>query len=425
MKKLTYIVVILIILFFVIVYISVNSNTKKNEVSVLVNIDNVDTFNFKNHDSVFVAASYLYQANELKTIMQGEHYRKAWATPIKAPIVFLDTLGGGSEIIDVGGGKQTKSLKLKSKNGFIYTLRSINKNPDPLIPDFLKTLGLDDIIVDGISAQHPYAAIPIAYLSKALGLLHTHPKVVFLPKQRVLGKYNNQFGNKIFLLEYEIKGKQNWTHYKNVNDIIDTDHLIEFKNIKNNRLKIDKELLIKQRLFDLIIGDWDRHAKQWGWAITNIENQLTAIPIATDRDNAFFDAEGIIPSIISQPLLVKEMRSFKKEIDYMPGLVQPFDRYFLIHTDVDIFTKQAKLLKSQLTDDIIEHAINTWPKKIKDIDGETIKNKIKCRRSDILDYAIMFKNTIDDEGFFEDWPLKGCEDLKIDDDLKKCFDCVQ
>ena len=425
MKKAVYTILILMTLFLIIVYLSVNSNNNKNEVSVLLNIDNINTFNFKNHDSVLVTASYIYEASKLKTFMQGEHYRKAWATPIKAPIVFLDTLNGGTKIIDVGGGKQTKSLKLKSKNGTIYTLRSINKNPDPLIPEFVKTLGLENIVIDGISAQHPYAAIPIANLSTALGLLHTHPKVVFIPKQESLGKYNNTFGNKIFLLEYEIKGKQNWTTYKNVEEIIDTDHLIELKNDKKNRLKINKELLIKQRLLDLIIGDWDRHAKQWGWAIINKKHNLVAIPIATDRDNAFFETDGIIPSIISQPLLVKEMRSFKKEIDYMPGLVQPFDRYFLINTDVDIFKKQAELLKVQLTDGIIENALHTWPKEIQNIDAEAIKNKIKSRRNDILDYAISFKKTIDDKGSFEDWPLKGCEDLDIDDSLKNCFDCIQ
>ena len=424
MKKLIYILLLIITLFLIFTYISVNYTGNKKAVSVLVNIDNIDTFNFKKHDSVVVAASLLYRANEFKTFMQGEHYREAWSTPIKVPIVFLDTLYGGSKIIDVGGGKQTKSLKLKSKNGIIYTLRSINKNPAPLIPDFIKNLGLENIIIDGISAQHPYAAIPVSHLSKHLNLLHTHPKIVFVPKQDFLGKYNMQYGNKIFMLEYETKGKVNWTHKKNVLEIIDTDNLIELKNIKKDSLTIDEASLVKHRLFDFIIGDWDRHAKQWGWVIINEENNLKAIPLAGDRDNAFFDIDGVIPSMISHPNIVKELRSFEKDIDYLPGLVQPFDRYFLIRTDIEVFLKQANIINTELTDDLIDEALSKWPDSIRKINGKEIREKIISRRSYIFDYAISFKNTIDKQGVNNIWPLKGCEDLEINEHLKICFECL-
>ena len=43
----------------------------------------------EDYDSVLVAASTLYEGNGVKTIMQGEQYRKAWSTPVKVPILFL------------------------------------------------------------------------------------------------------------------------------------------------------------------------------------------------------------------------------------------------------------------------------------------------------------------------------------------------
>ncbi|ULC58438.1 hypothetical protein MBM09_10945 [Flaviramulus sp. BrNp1-15] len=424
MKKLIYILLSLIVLFLIATYISLNSNNKKG-ISVLINIDNADSFDFKKQDSVLVAASLLYEANEFKTLMQGEHYREAWATPIKVPIIFLDTLFGGSKIIDIGGGKQTKSLKLESKNGIIYTLRSINKNPEPLIPEFIKKLGLENIIVDGISAQHPYAAIPVSYLADSIGLLHTSPKVVFLPKQNILGKYNDLYGNKIFMLEYETKGKVNWTRYKNAQKIIDTDNLIELKNLKKDSLSIDKSLFIRNRLFDLIIGDWDRHAKQWGWVLINKKNKSKAIPLAGDRDNAFFDIGGIIPSIISNPSIIKELQAFEKDIDYMPGLVQPFDKYFLHNTDIEVFLEQAEILKTKLSDDLIDQALFKWPEDIRKLNGNEIREKIISRRNKIVTYAKNFKNIIDEAENYEIWPLKGCQDIEINEDLKKCFECIK
>lgn len=424
MKKIIYSLIIVILLAIIGIYISLNYGAKKQTISVLIDIDNVNDFNFKANDSVLVAASFIYDANSFKNFMQGEHYRDAWSTPIKVPVVFLDTLYGGSEIVDVGGGKQTKSLELKAGNGIIYTLRSINKNPKPLIPEFVKTLGLENIIIDGISAQHPYGAIPVAYLAESVGLLHTNPKIVFLPKQKQLASYNTEFGNKLFLLEYENKNKYNWTHYNNVTEIIDTDHLIELKNEKGDTLKIDEAQLVKNRLFDLIIGDWDRHAKQWGWVIVNENNNLKAIPLGVDRDNAFFNMEGIIPSIISNPNIVKELQSFENNIEHMSGLVQPFDRYFLIKTESNLFIEQAKILKGELTDATIDEALNTWPKDIRELDGKIIREKIISRRDSIVKHAVNFKQNIDKAGKIETWPLKGCDDLKIKHSLKICFECL-
>ena len=45
--------------------------------------------------------------------MQGEHYRRSWEVTVLAEIVYLDTLFGGMEFVEEGGGKQTSSLEIK------------------------------------------------------------------------------------------------------------------------------------------------------------------------------------------------------------------------------------------------------------------------------------------------------------------------
>ena len=92
MKKIIYSIIIVILIAIIATYMSLNYGNKKQAISVLINIDNVNDFNFKAHDSVLVAASFIYDSNNFKDFMQGEHYRDAWSTPIKVPIVFLDTL---------------------------------------------------------------------------------------------------------------------------------------------------------------------------------------------------------------------------------------------------------------------------------------------------------------------------------------------
>ncbi|MFD1161897.1 MULTISPECIES: hypothetical protein [Hwangdonia] len=422
MKKFLLFLLLFLILAIGLIYWSVSSTDKEFERGHLINIDNVESINFKDYDSVRIAASMLYEGETIKKLIQGEQYREAWATPIKAPVVYLDTLFGGMSIIKEGGGKQTHSLKLKAPSGIVYTLRSVNKDPQPLIPEFLRTLGLENIVVDGISAQHPYGAILAAELAESSKVLHTHPKLVFIPKQKLLGDFNDKFGNRLFLLEYESDSKKNWTALENIIEILDTEDLQELKRNHPETVSIDKNALVRSRLFDFLIGDWDRHTKQWGWAIQKNNNQYTGIPIAADRDNAFFNIEGVIPSLIANKNIEPMLRPFEKDIDFLPGLVYPFDRYFLLNTPESIFIGEAKFLQKKLTDKTIESALHVWDKAIANRDGEEIVEKIKSRRDNLVQYAIEFKKVIDERGKLHE-ALKGSEDIDLPDSLIACFEC--
>ncbi len=422
MKKFFGILVLLFLIFIILIYASLNTTPKKIENSILINIDTIDIIDFITYDSVYVEATTQYKSNQLKRIMQGEHYRKAWSTPIKVPIVFLDTLFGGVTIVKEGGGNQTKSLKLLANNNSYYTLRSINKTPEALVPEFAKTLGLKNIVVDGISAQHPYGALVVARLAEKAGILHSFPKLVFLPKQSALGSYSDKYGNRLFFLEYETESKNNWTKYSNVIEIIDTKDLQELKMAHGANLQIDRHALVRARLFDLIIGDWDRHPKQWGWVIQKENDTYKAIPLPVDRDNAFFNSEGVIPNLVLNRNVTPEAQAFDEDIDYLPGLVQSFDVYFLQDIPESVFVEEAKSLQKLLTDEKIDNAFKAWPDAIYDLDGEEISKKIKSRRNDLVDYAIRFKTILDKKPLLTE-PLKGSEALELPNNLLACFGC--
>ncbi len=422
MKKIIAIIIGITATLILIIYFSIWSTPSNTDSQIIVNAENINSLDFKNQNFVTIAVTTMYEGNILKEMVQGEQYRDEWSVPIKVPVVFLDTVNGGLTIIKEGGGKQTQSLRLKNPQGIYYTLRSVAKNPEPLIPEFAKTLGIENIIIDGISAQHPYGASVVAKLAESISILHTHPSLVFIPKQERLGKYNNTYGNKLYWLEYETEGPTNWTHLDHVIEIVDTDELQEKKQQIGENLTIQKEELVRNRLFDLVIGDWDRHAKQWGWVLQKQENHFLATPLPGDRDNAFFSIDGLIPTVVSSKNIQPRIRSFDKEIDYIPGLVYPFDRYFLINTPIEIFIEQAIFIQNNLTNHAIEEALAIWPKEIYDLHGEKIKTNIMARRAHLVEYAIAFKKEIDKQGYLTE-PLKGSDDAEISNGLLKCFEC--
>ena len=422
MKKWMLITLVLIVGAVGSVYISLSSTAEVFKTCEIMGLDDIEAINFSRHDSVLVAASTLYQGNPLKNFMQGEQYREAWSTPVKVPIVFLDTLMGGMKVIDEGGGKQTHSLKLRAKSGAIYTMRGINKDPKALVPDFARKLGLENIIVDGISAQHPYAALVVSKLAEKGGLLHTAPRAIFVPKQDILDKHNSKYGNRLFLLEHETEGGINWTPYKDVVEIMDTDDLQQLRMQHGKLVTIDRSALVRARLFDILIGDWDRHAKQWGWVVQKKNENYKAIPLPGDRDNAFFNIEGLIPTIIANKNLLPGLQAFDKEIDYLPGLVMPFDIYFLKNTSVDVFIKEAHFLQSALSDEVIDQAFKVWPERIYKLDAIDIIETLKVRRDNLVAYATNFSTLINGHEYLSE-PLKGSEDKSSDEVAVACFEC--
>jgi hypothetical protein len=54
---------------------------------------------------------------------------------------------------------------------------------------------------------------------------------------------------------------------------------------------IDAPALLKARLVDALMGDWDRHRKQWRWA--RVPGNPGWVPIPEDRDQAFSRYEGL------------------------------------------------------------------------------------------------------------------------------------
>lgn len=418
MKKFFLFLGICLLLFIGLIYWSLSVGPSEIKISEITEHTTASGKELRSLEKIKVIPTNQYAANRIKRFMQGENYRKAWEAPVTAEVLFLDSF----EILEEGGGSQTHSLDIRDRDSIIYSLRSINKYPDPLIPQLAKTLGLENIIVDGISAQHPYGALLAASLADAAGILHTHPRVVYVPNQSAMSSYP-EYVNRLYLLEYETEGKVNWTSYKNVIKIIETDDLMELKAEMGNQLKIDTRQLVRARLFDILIGDWDRHAKQWGWVLQERGKEILAIPLPGDRDNAFFRIDGVLPTLITNKLVQPMVRPFEKDIDHLPGYTfYPFDQYFLISVPEDVFLEEAKNLQEKLTDEEIEKALQEWPRAAANLNGKEIFEKLKQRRDKLQKYALEFSREIK-KGKKVEQTLKGSEDLDLPKHLQKCFEC--
>ena len=101
-----------------------------------------------------------YKRSGYHNFFWGEHYRKEWNTPIRVENFYLDTAIGGLTPFKEGGGRQSKSLRLKDREGKEYVLRSVNKDFGRGLKDMEGTF-ISRIAKDQVSIGHPYTAVTI------------------------------------------------------------------------------------------------------------------------------------------------------------------------------------------------------------------------------------------------------------------------
>lgn len=322
----------------------------------------------------------------------GKNYRTEWATEIKnVPVFDIGKEKGGMKIIKKGGGLQTISLRLEDKDGKQYVLRSIEKFPEKAVPAALRGTIASDIIADQVSASHPYGAFVIPKLAHAAGVYHTNPKLVYLPDDPRLGIYRDDFGDGLFLYEERpARNRSDVESFGRSKKIINTLDVIK-RTQKDNEHYIDQDQVLRSRLFDIWIGDWDRHDDQWRWARFKDEEGFNFYqPIPRDRDQAFFWSDGLLIRVGSRRWGQPKFQGFHEEIRDVAGLsfnARHFDRTFLTKPDMDDWLNTARNLQERLTDEVIEEAIKGLPEEIYKINGENIIGKLKSRRQHLHTYA--------------------------------------
>lgn len=315
----------------------------------------------------------------------GKNYRQEWNTPVKAPVLNLSTEMGGLTPIKLGGGKQTKSLRLEDANGRDYTLRSIQKYiTEKTLPGDLQSQAAADLVSDGISASYPYAGLSMQRLADAAGVPYGKVRLVYVSDDPKLGEFRKEFSNTLATLEERTPA--------GVKKVWDTEEVFE-KLAEDNDDNVDQKALLRARILDMFVMDLDRHEGQWNWGAVEKDKGKTYFPIPKDRDQAFYTNQGLLPGFAKGRSLVPQLEGFKpkaRSIARFNFSARNLDRAFLNQLTEEDWKTAVETFKSQMTDQIIEEALAMQPAEIRGMNAPSIIATLKDRRNfiveDVMEY---------------------------------------
>lgn len=335
-------------------------------------------------DSVLVAMGPEYdKVSSLHRFWLGESYRKIWATPVKVRRIDLQKERGGFKIVKLGGGMQTRSLRLEDATGKEWALRTIQKYPERSLPENLRPTIAKDIVQDQVSTNHPFAALIVPPLAEALGLAHSSPEIVYVGDDPGLGEYRKEFANAAYLLEPRSPFEE------------DTDNTLKVqrKIQEDNDTRADQKLTLRARLLDFVLGDWDRHEDNWRWLPEKVKGETTYIPVPRDRDKVFYKTSGVFPWILNHQWLKSHLQPYSetiRDVNHWNFNERYFDRYFLNELSAQDWKEEVSYVQSKLKDGLIDSAFRKMPDTIFKQGGAELIRFFTSRRDQLDTLALHY-----------------------------------
>lgn len=356
----------------------------------------------------------IYTDNNTSKNKKEHHYKDLYLKKYDFKVVNLDTLYGGLTPVKLGGGNQSVSLRLEDKDGKEYVMRRLRKSATQFIQvkafqenymkDQFENTAAERFLMDFYTTSYPFAALVTGNLSDIVGVYHSNSEIYYVPKQPALENFNKTIGDDLFLFEERsTKDFKHLASFGNPEDIVSTDEVMN-NLMKDEKYQIDHSQYIKTRLFDMWLGDWDRHEDQYRWATYKNDNgNVTYAPIPRDRDQAFPKFDGFLTQATTNLVpALRLMQSFGEDIKNVKTFNQVIyktDMTLINQSSLEEWLAEANFLTQQLTDEAIENAFANFPEELKDKNVESIKSNLKKRRNHIASWAkeyydILNKNAI-------------------------------
>lgn len=348
-------------------------------------------------DSTVYKAIYpadMRNKSRLYNWLWGKHYRVLYTTPIAVPATTLESLAGGVKVVRQAD--KFHGLYLEDKQDNLYMLKPLGGSTTFLESDFFQEMYtkssfrgtyLDKFIGDSYTIINPYTFISADLLAESARLHANHSRIFCLPENSTPDTIatGSSINDKLIVVI-------DVPNLNNQENLLTTQEMIEMLQ-KDKSYIVDQELYIRERIFDILIGDWNKIPENWNWLAKQENDSIIFTPLVIDRSHAFTKVDGVMFKQLLNVLtlgFIFDYNSQIKKIKKFNKLGYALDEAITAQSTEAIWIEQANYLKAVITDQDIENAFNALLKEIQGKSIEKIKHTLKKRRGMLDKIAIRY-----------------------------------
>jgi hypothetical protein len=296
----------------------------------------------------------------------GSNYRPIWQQKVRIECFNLEKEKFTVEKID--GSLRSPDFLIKDRLGNLYKLRPLKK--EVRLPEILRETIVEKVLLDQQSALNPLGFMLIDSLSREVGLPTENPRLVYIDvRQAAFSSWKDvKFQSGFYQMirqPYSLTKDPEWRQ-KGVIEVLSNQEMVH-KLENESRYKIDHEAYLKVRLFDMLIGDWDRQKDQWYWMVIPDGKYNILKPFPVDRDAAFYHADGVVSWWRRRKWINYKLQDYARNLKHPnPMMIQSYsmDHRYTANLSLDQWNKVVEELQSELTSEKMEIAIAKLPIKI-------------------------------------------------------------
>ncbi|MEJ7812337.1 MAG: hypothetical protein WKG32_18145 [Gemmatimonadaceae bacterium] len=332
-------------------------------------------------ESAVVVPGAVYRVGAVGRLLYGDHYRDLWTAPLTVPVLSLAEYAGGLRPLARGGSQQTRSLRFRGADGHEYVFRSVDKDPSPSLPAEVRGTYASRVVRDLISAQHPGGALVVARLLDAAGVLHATPELTVMPDDPALGEFRGEFAGMLGLIEVrptDDPDDEGGSGFAGATKVVSSEKLLERITASADE-RVDARAFLAARLFDMFVGDWDRHPDQWRWARFGNAPDDRWQPIPRDRDWALVKLDGVVWSLARLVYPYPQFVSFGREYPdplWLTWNGRVLDRRVLAELERSVWDSVATALRERIPDSVIDDAIRRLPPSLAAASGDFLRRAL-------------------------------------------------
>lgn len=322
----------------------------------------------------------------------GMHYRNLYFTPVLVPSANLSEVDGGLSLIEqvpqiygVLMQNKAKDLRLLRVLGHSATFTHSSFFRDLYDNKKLSDTYLENFLSDAYTITNPFSFVIVDKLASDLSLASFNPKIYYLPKSAENDTIadGTDLGENLVAI-YDL-GK-----YKRTSKLLTTNHVLrELEKTKTSY--VDQQAYIRERLLDMLVGDWNKVPENWLWYEHDKSDSIVFEPIVLERTQAFTKADGLFFKSMLNVLNLGSITNYTdefKDLKKSNGLGLALDAALTVKSDKEEWVRQAVYIENTLTDDKIEAAFNLVPKEVRsDNTYLKIKENLIKRRSQLIGAA--------------------------------------